>query len=52
MSARQPTMPFPARLPTDLKVDPVLSLIVLTLLLGLVPGPFIEVAKASLLPLP
>lgn len=34
MSSRSATMPFPARLKTELQIDPVLSTIVLALLLG------------------
>ena len=44
MSVKRATMPFPARLKTELKLDPVLLTIVLTLLLG----GFVILASASI----
>ena len=44
MTARSATMPFPARLKTELKLDPVLLTIVTTLLLG----GFVILASASI----
>ena len=44
MTARSATMPFPARLKTELKLDPVLLSIVITLLLG----GFVILASASI----